>query len=224
MSHDTTPSPDDIQFALQEVRTVLLQQILATETGLLSVAELCYRNRGEDDITEENVRYHLREMAARDIVAKRKVPNGQRVRDLPTTFFRVTDYGEAILEQANLLAESELWAEMYEQMERTERIERIEQLKRQTRTQGTGTDPDDEDWTEVPSGPGLEDVARAVGDPSSLDMGAPACSTTFPLYLESAGPDTSTGREKESAMVESQEDELLVAAGDDDGSETDESR
>lgn len=131
MSHDSDPSADDLQFALQEVRTLLLQQILATETGLLSVAELEYRNRGEDDINKENIRYHLRKMAERDIVAKEKVPSGQRVRDLPNTFFTVTDYGEAILEQANLLAESDLWTEMYEQMERTEEIERIEQLKRQ---------------------------------------------------------------------------------------------
>lgn len=130
-SHDSEPSPDDIQFALQEVRTLLLQQILATETGLLSVAELVYRNRDEDDIGEENVRYHLREMADRGIVSKEKVPTGQRVRDLPDTFFRVTDYGETILERANLLAECDLWAELYEQMERTDEIERIERLKRQ---------------------------------------------------------------------------------------------
>lgn len=130
-SHDSEPSPDDIQFALQEVRTLLLQQILATETGLLSVAELVYRNRDEDDIGEENVRYHLREMADRGIVTKEKVPTGQRVRDLPNTFFRVTDYGEMILKRANLLAECDLWAELYEQMERTDEIERIEQLKRQ---------------------------------------------------------------------------------------------
>lgn len=129
-SHDTTPSVDDLQFALQEVRTVLLQQILATETGLLSVAELVYRNRGEADIGEENVRYHLREMTDRGIVAKQRVPPGQRVRDLPNTFFRVTSYGEAILEQANLLAEADIWAEVYGQMERTEEIQAIEEFKR----------------------------------------------------------------------------------------------
>lgn len=222
MSHDTTPSPDDIQFALQEVRTVLLQQILATETGLLSVAELRYRNRGEDDITEENVRYHLREMAARDIVTKQKLPNGQRVRDLPTTFFGVTDYGETILEQANLLAESELWAEMYGQMERTERIERIERLKRQTWTQGIETDSDDEDWTEESGDPDLEAVARAVDDSVISATSATCCSPIFALQSKSAGSGTSTGRKKESVMRESQEDELLVA-GDDDSSETDES-
>lgn len=141
MSHESEPSPDDLQFALQEVRTLLLQQILATETGLLSVAELKYRNRGEDDINEENIRYHLREMEERDIVAKEKVPSGQRVRDLPNTFFTVTDYGEAILGQANLLAESDLWREMYEQMERTEEIERIERLKRRDWDQDDEAEP-----------------------------------------------------------------------------------
>ncbi len=143
MSHNNDPSPDDLQFALQEVRTLLLQQILATETGLLSVAELVYRNRGEDDIGEENIRYHLREMEDREIVEKEKVPSGQRVRDLPNTFFTVTDYGEAILEQANLLAESDIWAQMYEKMERTEKIERIEDLKRQDWNQDAQTEPDE---------------------------------------------------------------------------------
>lgn len=222
MSHDTTPSPGDIQFALQEVRTVLLQQILATETGLLSVAELRYRNRGEDDITEENVRYHLREMAARDIVTKQKVPNGQRVRDLPTTFFGVTEYGETILEQANLLAESELWAEMYEQMERTERIERIEQLKRQTWTQSTETGSDDVGWAEETSTSMIKNALEEIKEsrPSSEATNDPVAGT----HPEDAGSETSTGREEESATRESQDDELLVAAGDDDGSETDESR
>jgi len=191
MSHDTTPSPGDIQFALQEVRTVLLQQILATETGLLSVAELHYRNRGEDDITEENVRYHLREMAARDIVTKQKVPNGQRVRDLPTTFFGVTDYGEAILEQANLLAESGLWAEMYGQMERTERIERIERLKRQIWTQGIETDSDDEDWTEESTKFDAED---AVGMLLGGSTWAPVAALTAPAVAISPEDTDSDGR------------------------------
>jgi hypothetical protein len=145
MSHDSEPSPDDIQFALQEVRTLLLQQILATETGLLSVAELVYRNRDEDDIGEENIRYHLREMVDRGIVSKEKVPSGQRIRDLPNTFFGVTDYGETILERANLLAECDLWAELYEQMERTDEIDRIERLKRQDWEQDDDCPADDLD-------------------------------------------------------------------------------
>ena len=101
-------------------------------------------------------------MRQRDIVSKEKVPNGQRVRDLPNTFFRVTDYGEAILEQANLLAEADLWAEMYEQMERTEEIEQIEELKRAfTREQARPTPPSREE---------LRRLHRIVSDSPSREQ------------------------------------------------------
>jgi|GEM_PF-2416940 len=218
MSHDTTPSPGDIQFALQEVRTLLLQQILTADTGLLSVAELVYRNRGEDDINEENIRYHLREMDERDIVSKEKVPSGRRVRDLPTTFFRVTDYGEAILEQANLLAESELWAEMYEQMGRTERIDRIEQLKRQTWTQSPETAVDDP-RVGTSSEPETETAAEVVGDSRLTDEVRKVASTR----PEGDGSDTSSEVSRDSSTTDS-EDGGLVATTRDDSSETDESR
>jgi repressor of nif and glnA expression len=129
MSADSIPSSDDLQFALQEVRTLLLQQILATETGLLSVAELVYRNRGENDIDEENIRDHLRKLRERNIIEREKLPVGERVGNLPNTFYAVTDYGEQILDHAGLLAEVGIWAQLYDQMDRTDEIEQIERLK-----------------------------------------------------------------------------------------------
>lgn len=212
MSHDTPPSPDDIQFTLQEVRTLLLQQILATETGLLSVAELRYRNRGEDDIREENIRYHLREMVSRDIVAKRKVPNGQRVRDLPTTFFGVTDYGEAILEQANLLAEAELWAEVYDQMERTEEIDRIERLKRQTWDRSGETESDDDSTGQSLVHP-VESPVRVVQTSSAPE--ADACGTERDLYAEDADIE-SADHEQKSSTTDAEDDLPVLTASDTD--------
>lgn len=126
---------DDLQFVLQETRTLLLQQILSSESGSLSVPELSYRNA---DLKPNNVRYHLREMVEREIVEKRKVPPGDRVGDLPNTFFRVTDRGERLLDRAGLRDEVELWTELYDRMDRSQEIERIERFRRAT--QGDGTD------------------------------------------------------------------------------------
>jgi repressor of nif and glnA expression len=126
---ETTSDAADLQFILQETRTILLQQILASEEELLSVDELGYRN---PDLTEENVRYHLREMTDRGIVTKEKLPAGERERDLPDTFFGVTTRGEELLERAGLREEVAVWREMYDRMERTEEIERIERIRSRT--------------------------------------------------------------------------------------------
>lgn len=116
----------DLQFLLQETRVLFVQQILAHDTGVLSVEELSYRN---PDLTEENIRYHLRELADRTVLERHEVPTGERTRDLPNTFFGVTERGLGLLERANLTAEVALWRQVYAAMERTDRIREIEAME-----------------------------------------------------------------------------------------------
>lgn len=117
------PGVAELQFILQETRVVLLQQMLAHETGALSVEELCYRN---PDLSEENVRYHLRELEARGIVEGLEISPGERTRELPNTFFAATEKGLQLLRRANLDEEVGVWKQVYDRLERTDRIERIE--------------------------------------------------------------------------------------------------
>lgn len=118
---------DDLRFVLERTRIILLQQILAHDTGALSVAELDYRN---PDLDEVDVRYHVREMAERDVVTALKLPTGERRRDLPTTFWAVTEKGIDLLERMDLLDETLVWQEAYDHTERTDEIARIEELDR----------------------------------------------------------------------------------------------
>lgn len=127
---EAVPSRDeleDLRFVLQQVRVILLQQILAHDAGALSVAELAYRNPDLDDST---INYHLGEMEARDVVTKLRIPTGERQRDLPSTFYAVTEKGIDLLERASLLDEVLVWQEMYDRMERSDEIARIEEMDR----------------------------------------------------------------------------------------------
>lgn len=140
---DDRPREDlaaDLRFVLQETRTLLLQQLLAVETGPLSVPELLHRN---PDLDANNVRYHLREMADRGVVERRKIPPGDRVGDLPNTFFAATDRGVQLLERAGLREEVEMWAEMYARMQQTAEIERITRSKEAARLDDNETAADD---------------------------------------------------------------------------------
>jgi len=127
----------DLQFVLQETRVVLLQQVLAHETGALSVEELSYRN---PDLSEENVRYHLRELEARGIVEGLEISPGERTRELPNTFFAVTKEGLRLLRRANLDEEVGVWKEVYDRLERTDRIERIEAMEERPTVEGYESD------------------------------------------------------------------------------------
>ena len=127
---DAVPSQDeldDLRFVLEQTRVILCQQILAHDAGALSAAELEYRNPDLDDST---IQYHLSEMAGRGVVTKLKIPTGERQRDLPSTFWAVTEKGIDLLERANLLDEVLVWQEMYDRLERTDEIARIEAMDR----------------------------------------------------------------------------------------------
>lgn len=125
-------SPDDevADFeTLQQSRAKLLQQILAYPEESLSAAELDYRNPGLESST---IQYHLRKLEEAGVVEKLKLPKGERMRDLPSTFWTVTERGRRLLRQAGLHEEIGHWRDLNERMERTPEIREIEATPRPT--------------------------------------------------------------------------------------------
>jgi predicted transcriptional regulator len=118
---------ESLRLILQDSRAKLLLQILAHPQRMPSAPELDYRNPSMEAST---VQYHLRKLGDAGIIEKVKLPKGERTRDLPSTFFRVTEKGERLLKQANLYEEVETWREVYERMERTPEIREIESMPR----------------------------------------------------------------------------------------------
>ena len=116
-----------LRLILQDSRAKLLLQIIAHPQRMPSAPELDYRNPSMEAST---VQYHLRKLGDAEIIEKVKLPKGERTRDLPSTFFRVTEKGERLLKQAHLYEEVETWREVYDRMERTPEIREIESMPR----------------------------------------------------------------------------------------------
>jgi hypothetical protein len=119
--------PSDFDFVLDETRVVILQQILASETGHLSITELHYRNPEE---TEADLEEEIEELKERDILDEVTVSERDSVDDRPTTFFTVSGHGKELLSDAGLCDELGIWSALYGRMERTEEIEQIEAYKK----------------------------------------------------------------------------------------------
>jgi len=112
----------DKEFILQQSRSRILQQILATSSGVLSVPELAYRN---PSISESTLRYHLTELESRHIVRelKREEPPQDR---FPIKYYAVSKKGILLMKQAGIYDEIKIWREIYSKMERSSRIMHIE--------------------------------------------------------------------------------------------------
>jgi len=112
---------DQLRVILEETRLRLLQQILASDSGALSVEELDYRNT---DIKNQTIDYHLRELADRGIVTKLKADSPAN--DLPSTYWAVSDLGIRLLKRLGFYDEIAALSEADDSLERTARIEEIE--------------------------------------------------------------------------------------------------
>lgn len=117
----------DLRYILQPTRLRLLQQILATDWASLSPAELTFRN---PDVSESTVRDHLREMNQRErpITAKLTVADGKGRRDVPRTFYAVTEHGVDLLESVDAYEGISLLYQLYESVERPDEIRKIEEF------------------------------------------------------------------------------------------------
>ena len=116
---------DRMQSVLDETRLRLLQQILAHDSGVLSVEELDYRNT---DIKDQTIDYHLRQLEGKDVVRRLKVDGGRN--DLPNTYWAVTPTGIDLLKQFGFYDEIAVLSEADDALERTARIQDIESYDR----------------------------------------------------------------------------------------------
>lgn len=116
---------DRLRAVLDETRLRLLQQILAHDTGALSVEELDYRNA---DVAERTIDYHLRQLDEEGVVERTKVDGGRN--DLPNTYWAVTPTGVDLLEQLGFYEEVAVLSAADDALERTDRIREIEAYDR----------------------------------------------------------------------------------------------
>lgn len=111
----------------KEPRPQLIFDILGHPQQLPSMREFEYYN---PSLKRNTIQYHLNQLVELGIVEKRKLPTGERKRDLPSTFYTLTDRGRAFLEQHNLLDEKPAWKAIHEHVEKTPEIKKIESMPR----------------------------------------------------------------------------------------------
>jgi hypothetical protein len=116
----------DLRDLLEPRKVKLLQQILATEWGSLSPAELAVRN---PEVTDSTIRDHLRTMAQRERPFVVKLEDEEQKHaggDLPWTYYAVTEYGVELLEQTGFYDSITLLYQAYDAAETPEEIRHIE--------------------------------------------------------------------------------------------------
>lgn len=107
--------------AVGETGLRLLQQIVAHDSGALSVEELDYRNT---DLVAETINNCLRELVA-DGVVQRLVVDSEN--DIPDTYWAVTPSGIHFLKRQGFYDEVAVLSAADDALERTDRIREIEQ-------------------------------------------------------------------------------------------------
>lgn len=116
-------------FLTQETRYLILQYILGHPENLPSLEELAYVvPKGKSTIHE-----HLDKLRERDVVDAYELETGERSRDLPSTFYGLTEYGIYLLEEFDLLQGKPILQAMYANMDKPEEIRRYQEAPRPER-------------------------------------------------------------------------------------------
>lgn len=115
-----------LEVVTQETRAGILADIVGHPKGMASVRELDHANpRVERSAIEE----HLRTLIDAGVVAKEQLPVGERSRDLPYTFYRVTDAARELFDR-NDIFDRETWREQYAKVEKPDDVLAAEQATR----------------------------------------------------------------------------------------------
>lgn len=115
-----------LQAVTQETRAALLADVVGHPAGAPSVEELDYTN---PDVSRSTIDEHLGVLVEAGVVEKVRLPPGERSRDLPYTFYRITDAGRDLFDRNNLFDRA-VWREQYERVEKPERILEAENAPR----------------------------------------------------------------------------------------------
>jgi DNA-binding PadR family transcriptional regulator len=106
---------------MNDVELRLIQQILAHDSGVLSVEELSYRNT---DLAESQIETHLRSLHDNRLVTS--LSSDPTREGMPDIFWAVTEQGVRKLTQSGLWEEIEVLSESDTALNRSQRIRDIE--------------------------------------------------------------------------------------------------
>lgn len=116
---------DDLRSILDQTRCIVMQQILAHDSGVLSKPELEARN---PDVNSSTLQYHLDTLVEREILSKESAPENKR--DLPSVFYAVTERGIKLLKRVNLYDEIAVWNQVYSDVPTPDALQDIEKMER----------------------------------------------------------------------------------------------
>ena len=111
--------------------SALLSDILGHPQEMPSVREFDYLN---PDVKRSNIEYHLGKLVEAGLVEKLTLPTGDRKRDLPSTFYGLTEYGRSVLDEHGLLDEQPVWKAVNQRVEKPPEIRDAEEMPRPSRS------------------------------------------------------------------------------------------
>lgn len=111
----------------QETRFTLLQNVLGHPEQLPSFKELAMVNPNK---SESTIHTHLKTLRDHGVVEAVELPKGERTRDLPSTFYGLTDDGRAFLERHDVLRAEDTFQTIYEQIDKPEKLLKYENAPR----------------------------------------------------------------------------------------------
>ena len=111
----------------QETRFTLLQNILGHPQQFPSFKELALVNPTK---SESTVHAHLGTLAAHGVVESVELPPGERRRDLPHAFYRLTDEGQRLLNEHGVLQAEDTLQAIYDAIDKPDQLRRYESAPR----------------------------------------------------------------------------------------------
>lgn len=115
-----------LRLVTQETRASLVADVVGHPAGSPSVAELDYLNPG---VGRSAIAEHLRKLVDAGVLEKSTLPPGARSRDLPYTFYALTEEARSLFDRSGIFDRA-VWREQYAKVEKTPEIERIESMER----------------------------------------------------------------------------------------------
>jgi len=210
--HDQMEDPfagesDLYHFITQETRYLILQYVLAHPENLPSLEELDHAiPKGKSTIHE-----HLGRLRDRGIVDAYELAPERRSRDLPSTFYGLTEYGIHVVEEHGFLDAKGMLQAMYADMNKPERIRRYEDAPRPERK---SEDDLREELDELLGGEQTDEpeiVRDAIGIASLLDperTGPPDGALPLSELVEMSSSELEQAKVKLEGELESLENEM----------------
>lgn len=110
----------------QDTRAEIVADVVGHPEGMPSVVELDYTNPG---VKRSAIEEHLRTLVDAGVLAKEQLPVGERSRDLPYTFYRLTADARELFDRNGIFDES-TWREQYDRVQKTDDVRAAENARR----------------------------------------------------------------------------------------------